>query len=103
MGSFIVYNLLSQVEAQYTYDGIRQWFKDNPDRASCKTETFTVRCDHVKEDILKNSEVGVILQEDPQNDDFAKSLPKKTTKKVKKVKQAAKTTKKTKKATKKVK
>lgn len=100
MGTFVVYNLLSQIEAQYTYDGIRQWFKDNPDRTDCKTETFTVRRDSIKEDILKNAEAGTTLQEDPQSGNFAKSLSKKTAKKPKKatkVKKAAKTSKKTKK------
>jgi hypothetical protein len=100
MGTFVIYNLLTQVEAQYTYDGIRQWFKDNPDRNDCKTESVSVRRDHVKEDILKNAEAGAILKEDAQNSNFTKSLPKKT-KKAKKVKKAAKTTTKTKKAAKK--
>jgi len=61
VGSFIVYNLLTQSEAQYAYDGIRKWFKDNPKRKICKTETFVVNRSSIKKDILKNSEPGIII------------------------------------------
>jgi hypothetical protein len=60
---FVVYSLLAQKDAQFAYTGITKWFKDNPDRDECVTETFTVRRGHVKEDILKNSEAGVVLKE----------------------------------------
>jgi len=92
MATFVVYNSLYQIEAQYTYDGIRQWFKDNPSRTECATETFMVRRDHIKEDILENSEAGTTLQEDATNTNFEASLPKKKAKKNKKkaAKKAAK-------------
>lgn len=81
MATFVVYSKLSQKEAQYAYDGIRKWFKDNPDRDDCVTETFTVRRDHIKEDILAAAEKGVKLTEAAKNKSFKKSLPKKTSKK----------------------
>lgn len=84
MATFVVYSELSQKEAQYTYDGIRKWFKDNPDRDDCVTETFTVRRDHIKEDILAASKKGVKLTETAKNKSFKKSLPKKITKKTSK-------------------
>ena len=72
---FIVYSLLNQKEAQYAYDGVRNWFKNNPDKKVCRTEYFSVRCDHIKEDILSQSEKEVLLQENPQNKCFNASLP----------------------------
>lgn len=99
MGSFVFYPLWDQKTAQYCYDGIRKWFIDNPDRDTCKTESCTIRREHIKEDILKNSEDGVTLQEEAKNKNFKKSLPKdkKPKKKAKKTdKKAKKTTKKAK-------
>ena len=93
MATFVVYSKLTQKEAQYTYDGIRKWFENNPNRNDCVTETFTVRRNHIKEDILKHAEDGVILSEAPKNKNFKKSLPseKKAKKPVKKtVKKTAK-------------
>jgi hypothetical protein len=77
MATFIVYSLLTQKEAQFAYDGIKKWFKKNPDRDDCATETFTVRRDHIKDDILKHSDKGVVLKEKA-----VKKKPKKATKKV---------------------
>lgn len=91
--TFIVYNLLTQSEAQYAYDGIRQWFKDNPSKNKCVTETFVVHRDSIKEDILKNSEKGTVISEEEV---FSKAVtsksvvppdpPKKKTVKAKKIK-----------------
>lgn len=98
MATFVYYPLWDQKTAQYCYDGIRKWFNDNPNKDVCKTESCAIRRDHIKDDILKNSEKGVVLQEDPKNKDFKKSLPKEKSPK----KAAKKTTKKaTKKSTKK--
>jgi hypothetical protein len=77
---FVVYSLLSKKEAQYAYDGIRQWFKDNPDRDTCQTESFSVRRDHIKEDILASSVKGTVLEDSPKNKNFKASLPPKKTK-----------------------
>jgi len=93
---FVVYNKLTKKEAQFAYDGITKWFKKNPDRTDCKTETFTVRRDHIKEDILKNSDDGVVLKEPgakkkPAAKKPAKKVVKKPTKKT--AKKAAKKTK----------
>lgn len=79
--TFVYYPLLSQTQAQYTYDGIREWFKNNPGRNECQCEGFTVRRDHIKEDILKESVPNTFLSEIPENDDFSKSLPKSNKKK----------------------
>ncbi len=79
MATFIVYSLLTQKEAQRAYTGITKWFKQNPDRDDCKTETFTVRRDHIKEDILANSEKGVRLVDKPAKKKAA--VKKKATKK----------------------
>jgi hypothetical protein len=95
MGMFVYYPLWDQKTAQYCYDGIRKWFKDNPNKNECKTESCTIRRASIKEDILENSEKGVVLQEDPKNKDFKKSLPEdeKPAKKTKKpAKKAAKKT-----------
>lgn len=75
---FVIYSLLSKKGAQFAYDGIKKWFAANPDRDDCVTETFTVRCKHIKEDILKNSEEGIVLVEKPSK---KKTAAKKTTKK----------------------
>lgn len=77
---FVVYALLTQKEAQFAYDGIKKWFKKNPDRDDCITESFTVRRDHIKEDILKNSQKGVVLKEKTTKKKVKKA-PKKTAKK----------------------
>lgn len=95
MATFVVYNKLTKKEAQFAYDGITKWFKKNPDRTDCKTETFTVRRDHIKEDILKHSEDGVVLKEPGAK---KKPAAKKTVKKTAK-KPAKKTTKKSPKTT----
>jgi hypothetical protein len=58
---FVVYNLLTQKQALFAFKGITKWFKDNPDRDDCITESFTVRRGHIKEDILSNSAKGVTL------------------------------------------
>ena len=91
--TFIVYNLLSPTEAQYAYDGIRQWFKDNPNKKECATESFVVHRDSIKEDILKNSEAGTVISEEEVfgKEVTAKSAvppdpPKKKTVKAKKIK-----------------
>lgn len=85
MATFVVWSLLTQKEAQFAYDGIRKWFKKNPDRDDCVTETFTVRRDHIEEDILKNSEKGVKLvdkakKKKPAKKKVAKKSVKKTAK-----------------------
>ena len=106
MATFVYYPRLDQKQAQYVYDGIRQWFKDNPERDYCQCENFRVRRDHVKEDILAQCETGVKIKEEIVNKDFTKSLPKKpkAVKKVAKKTAPKATTKKTavKKSTKKV-
>jgi hypothetical protein len=99
MGMFVYYPLLTQSQAQYTYDGIRKWFEDHPERDDCKTESFVAHRNSLKEDILKNSEKDVVLQETPKHSDFSKSLQSEKPKK-KATKKAAAT--KTAKATKKV-
>ena len=93
---FVVYNKLTKKEAQFAYDGITKWFKKNPDRTDCKTETFTVRRDHVKEDILKHSDDGVVLKEPTTK----KAKPAKKVVKKPAKKPAKKTTKKAAKKTK---
>lgn len=99
MGMFVMYAKLTQKEAQFAYDGITKWFKKNPDRTDCKTETFTVRRDHIKEDILKNSQDGVALKEPgakkakPAKKSAKKVVKKPAKKAVKATKKAAKKTK----------
>jgi hypothetical protein len=93
MATFVYLPLWTQKEAQYAYDGIRQWFKDNPNKDVCKTESCAIRRASIKEDILENSEKGVVLQEDPKNKDFKKSLPE-DEKPAKKAKKSAKKAKK---------
>lgn len=83
---FVVYELLNQKEAQFAYDGIKKWFKQNPDRDDCKTETFTVRRAHIKEDILKHSKKGVVLKEKATKKKPTKKTAKKTKKAAKKAK-----------------
>jgi len=91
--TFIVYNLLTPAEAQYAYDGIRQWFKDNPNKKECATEAFVVHRNSIKEDILKNSEAGTVISEEEVfgKEVTAKSVvppdpPKKKTVRAKKIK-----------------
>ncbi len=81
MATFVIYSLLDQKSAQYCYDGIKKWFKDNPDRDDCQTETFKVRRGHLKEDILQHCEKGVVLKEKG-----SKKSAKKPAKKAKKTK-----------------
>jgi len=90
---FVMYSLLTPTQAQYAYDGIRQWFKDNPSKDECITESFTAHRASLKEDILKNSEAGTVISEEEV---FSKSVtaksvippdpPKKKTVKAKKIK-----------------
>ena len=98
MATFVYYPLWDQKTAQYCYDGIRQWFKDHPDKDVCKTVSCAIRRGSIKEDILKNSEKGVSLSEDPENKDFTQSLPKDEKPKKKAKKTAKKTAKKAKKS-----
>lgn len=77
MATFVVHAPLTQKEAQFAYDGIKKWFIANPDRDTCVTETFTARRKHIKADILKAAEKGVILKEKA----VKKTAVKKTAKK----------------------
>ena len=95
MATFIIYPLWTKKRAQFCYDGITQWFIDNPDRDDCNTESCTIRRGHVKEDILKNSVKGVVLKEPKLKKKPAKKAAKKTSKKApakKTVKKPAKKT-----------
>lgn len=83
MGTFIFYSLLDQKSAQYCYDGIKKWFKDNPDRDDCQTETFKVRRGHIKADILQHCLEGVVLKEKGAKKPVKKKVTKKTTKRAK--------------------
>ncbi|KKN58919.1 hypothetical protein LCGC14_0547210 [marine sediment metagenome] len=59
----IIFNKLSQEDAQLLYTQINEWFKDNPKRRKCHTDLFNIRRGHVKEDILERSEDGVNIVE----------------------------------------
>lgn len=86
MTMFVIYARLNQRKAQYVYNAIKKWFKNNPDRIDCQTETFKVRRDHLKEDILEHCEKGVKLTDKPTKKKPAKKTKKTTKKKVKKSK-----------------
>ena len=63
MSMFVIYDRLSQLEANVSYQGITKWFKNNPRRKVCKTDYFNVRRGHVKEDLLKHSVKDAVITE----------------------------------------
>lgn len=52
---FIVSNKLTHIEALKAMRGIEGYFRNNKRKKICKTELFTVRREHVVEDILEHT------------------------------------------------
>lgn len=62
MTTFIVSRKLSIKEATESIPQIEQWFKKNPSRKICRTDTFVVRRGFVGTDILAHTNLKEIKQ-----------------------------------------
>lgn len=55
MSRFIVTSKLTLKECIEALPDIEKWFRDNPSRKVCRTETFTVRRGYIATDLLKHT------------------------------------------------
>jgi hypothetical protein len=60
---FVIYNLLTQRDAQKTYDGLLEWFKEYPTRKVCHTDLGKVKRGFIKSDLLRFCCYGVKLKD----------------------------------------
>ena len=58
MARFIVSKKLTIQEAVYAIIGLEKWFKENPKRRVCRTETFVVKRGMVGTEVLKHTDLS---------------------------------------------
>ena len=58
MSGFIISQKLTLKEAIESMPKMEQWFKENPNRKFCNTDTFRVRRGYTATDILKHTNLN---------------------------------------------
>ena len=59
MSTFIVSKKLGLKQALEVIPDIEEWFKKNPKRKFCQTETFRVRKGFVGTDVLEHTDINI--------------------------------------------
>lgn len=62
MGTFVLYSPIDQKTATKSWKGLKEWFRNNPDRTDCVTERGTIQRKTLKKDFLRQCEKGVKLK-----------------------------------------
>lgn len=59
--AFIISKKLTLVETLDSMPKIEEWFKKNPSRKICQTDTFKVRRGFVATDLLKHTDLNILV------------------------------------------